>query len=110
MKSEQDYTVDKVAWHTKVKGNPETPERVRRRFKVIVDFLQRNNLTVKQLLSPGEEPDDSFSIRASDLTSVGFEVMKRGYMTWLRRIVNKNKDVSNLSILEKALSEVRQEQ
>lgn len=109
MNQSKDFTIAKVSWHTKIIDNPETPEMVKKRFRVIVDFLQRNNLTVRMLLGPHEEPTDEFAIRCSDLTDEGVEVIKRGYDKWLKKVVNRSKDITDLTILEKALSELRGE-
>ncbi|HVS36298.1 MAG TPA: hypothetical protein VMS17_12075 [Gemmataceae bacterium] len=105
----KDYTIDKVSWHTNVDGNPETPERVRARFQIVAQFLQRRGLTVRALLLDDQVPGGNFSIRTSDLTEEGLAVMKKGYDKWLKKIANKNKDLSDLRILEEALREVRQE-
>jgi hypothetical protein len=103
----KEFTIDKVSWHTKIKDNPESPENIRERFKVIVAFLQRNGLTVRELLQPNEEPKDDFAIRTSDLTEEGLEVMKKGYDKWLKKIVNKRKDLGDVRILDQALTELR---
>jgi hypothetical protein len=103
---EEDFLIDQVSAHTRVEGNPETPDLVRKRFRNLVDFLQRNHLTTRQLLEDGVIPQDDFCIRASDLTAVGLATMRAGYVKWLKRICNKNKDTSDVRILEKALNEV----
>jgi hypothetical protein len=103
----KEYTIDKVSWHTKVKDNPESPDRVKKRFKVIALFLQQNGLVVRTLMKQNDEPDDDFAIRSSDLTAEGLAVMKKGYDKWLKKVVNKNKDLSDLAVLDAALSQVR---
>ena len=107
MSEEKEFTIDKVSWHTKVADNPESPEMVRRRFKEVANFLERHGLTVRALLEPGQVPTDDFAIRSSDLTRDGLRVMKAGYDKWLKSIVNKKGDVSDLSILDQKLAEVR---
>jgi hypothetical protein len=101
------FAIDKVSWHTQVEGNTESPERVRRRFKIIADFLQCHGLTVRELLPPGEEPQDDFAIHTSDLTGEGFQVIKKGYDKWLKK-VDRGKDPQDLGVLFKALHEVRE--
>jgi hypothetical protein len=107
MSNQKDFTIDQVSWHTKVEGNPETPESIRRRFRVVADFLQDNGLTLRVLLPSGIEPNDDFAIRTNDLTEEGLEVIKKGYDKWLKKIVNKRKNLSDVSILSKALNEIR---
>lgn len=108
MDQTKDFTIDKMSWHIKIKDNPETPENIIKRFKIIVSFLQRNDLVTHVLLKPNEEPSDDFSIRSSDLTEEGLEVMKKGYDKWLKKVVNKRKDLNDLGILEKALKNIRE--
>jgi hypothetical protein len=107
MSDQKDFTIDQVSWHTRVQGNPESPESVRRRFRILSDFLQDNGLTVRVLLPDGMEPSDDFAIRSSDLTEEGLEVMKKGYDKWLKKIVNKRKELSDVSLLTKALNDIR---
>jgi hypothetical protein len=102
-----EYTIDKVSWHTKIEDNPETPEQVRRRFGVVVAFLQSTGLTVRELLRPGELPSDDFGIRTSDLSPEGLQVMKLGYERWLKRIVNQRKDITDVCILSEAIAKAR---
>jgi hypothetical protein len=61
-------------------------------------------------LPTGNDPGEDFSIRKSDLTEEGYEVIKRGYDKWLKRIVDKRKDLTDLRILQRALEEVRSEE
>jgi hypothetical protein len=107
MDTPKDFIIAKVSWVTKQKGAVEPPERTKRHFRIVVDFLQQNNLVVRQLLAPGQEPDDEFCFRKSDLTEEGYEVIKKGYDRWLRRISDIRKDVTDITILRKALEEVR---
>jgi hypothetical protein len=103
----QDFTIDKVSWHTSVEGNPETPDRVKQRFRIVAEFLQQNGLTHASLLPLNQDPADDFEIRSSDLTEDGLEIMKRGYDKWLKKVVNQNKDITDVRILQKALQEIR---
>jgi hypothetical protein len=90
MNEPADFIIDQVSWHTSVPGNPEKPAQVKRRFRLLVDFLSDNDLLVRELLPPGVAPPSDFCIRKSDLTEEGFQVMRRGYDRWLKKIVNKN--------------------
>jgi hypothetical protein len=103
----KEFIIDMVQWHTEIKNNPETPAKVRERFAIIADFLQRRGLTTRVLLRPGQQPDDNFAIRVADLTSEGFEVIKKGYSKWVRQVADKRKDLRDLRIMEKALEDVR---
>jgi hypothetical protein len=103
----KDYTIDKVSWHTRVEGNPESPEDVKKRFRVLVRFLQENRLTVRQLLSDEDEVRSDFGIRTSDLTNEGCQVMKASYDKWLKQVTNRRKDSGDLGILHQALVAVR---
>jgi hypothetical protein len=107
MSRPEHFTIDKVSWHTGVKGNPETPAKVRQRFRIIADFLQENGLVTRTLLRPGEEPGNEFEIHTSDLTDEGLEVMHKGYDEWCGRVVDRRKDLTDLRILVEALREVR---
>ncbi len=101
------FTIDKVSWHTSVKGNPETPAKVRQRFRIIADFLQDNGLVTRTLLRPGEDPGNEFEIHTSDLTAEGLEVMHKGYEEWIGRVVDRRKDYTDVRILVDTLREVR---
>jgi hypothetical protein len=107
MKGQQEFTIDQVSWHTKGKDNPESPEMVRRRFRILADFLQDNGLTVRVLLAAGGEPKDDLAIRSTDLTDEGLAVVRKAYDKWLKKIVNKRKDLSDGSVLSKALNDIR---
>lgn len=71
MASERSFTIDKVGWHTQRPGNTETRPAIHRRFRILAAFLQENGLTVRRLLSEGQEIDDEFAISTSDLTDEG---------------------------------------
>lgn len=102
----KEFTIDKVAWHTQRLGNTEGRDRILDRFYAIVDFLQRNRLTVIELLASRSEISDDFSIRSSDLTEEGLELMRAVYDRWLRS-VDRGADPSDVSAFEKTLSRLR---
>jgi hypothetical protein len=106
---EGDFTIAKMAWLSKRKGNEDRRDEITRQFAVFVHFLQTNGLTVRRLLGPGETPNDEFTIRRSDLTEEGFNVVKQGYDKWLTKVIDKGKDPADVTILERALQEVRKE-
>jgi hypothetical protein len=107
MTTPKDFTIDRVSWHTQVSGNPETREQVIERFRVIAAFLQNANLTVRPLLRHNSDINEDFAIRRSDLTEEGFKVLQGAYDQWLRKIVNKRKNVNDLSLLETELARIR---
>jgi hypothetical protein len=101
-----DFTIDRVSWHTQRQGNTEPREKTIQRFFVFADFLQRNGLTVRDISRPEATIDDAFEIRSSDLTPEGLSLVKIAYDKWLRR-VDRGMDPSKLSIFEKALADLR---
>lgn len=101
-----DFAIDKIAWHL-IPNNPESPDQVRNRFKVVVAFLEERGLTTNSLLTKYATSGDEFEISSSDLTPLGYQVIEAAYDRWLRSIVNRRKDLSNLTILESALKALR---
>jgi hypothetical protein len=102
-----DYTIAKVSWLTRRKGNESRREQILAHFEIVVRFLLSNQLTTHDLLSGGKKIDDEFFIRASDLTGEGIELMKQGYEKWISKIVDKGKNPSDVSILKDTLSKIR---
>ncbi len=100
----KDFTITKVGWHTRAPGDAESRERVLKRFRVLLQFLQENKLLQRELPSPDAELDDDFAIKASDLTDVGLEVMREAYDRWLKK-VDAGMEPSDTSILLCALRE-----
>jgi hypothetical protein len=94
------YTIDKVAWHTRRPGNPETIESIHNRFRIIIDFLQENQLTHRVILNSADPIADDVSIRTDDLNGNGMALMKACYHKWLGK-VDRGMNPKNLSILEK---------
>lgn len=105
----KDFTIDRVSWHIQTEGNPEPEVQVKRRFQILVHFLQENNLLKRPILEPNAIPGNEFAILSSDLTPEGLAVIRLGYDAWLKRVVNKRKNISDLSILEDALGQVIRE-
>lgn len=98
------FTIDRVSWHTKVEGNTESRESIIARFTVLFDFLYKNELLAGKINMPSM--DDNFEINSDDLTDEGMSVVKRAYDKWLAKI-DKGMDPTNVSILQKALNDVR---
>lgn len=101
-----DFLIDKISTHLAASKSAAWRERVITRFSTFVAFLQENHLTTRTILDPGSEPEVSLRIMKSDLTDEGYEVVKAAYDKWLRGI-DKGKDVSDLTTLEKALEKIR---
>jgi len=99
-----DFVIDRVSWHTQ--RNPEWRERIYLRFWVVVDFLQKNKLTKRQLLSGPADVKEDFNISTADLTEYGLVLMKKPYDKWLKSL-SKGKDVRNVAMLEKELAKIR---
>ena len=98
------FTIDRVGWHTKDKGNPETRDRITHRFGLIAKFLDNKGLSNSPLAQA--EYTDDFSIRACDLTEEGLAFMKFAYDSWLKSL-DRRKSAADTSLLEKRLSEFR---
>lgn len=106
MEVSKDFVIEQISWFLKG-ASGEAPEKVRKRFRIFVNFLQDNNLTVRKLLNKGEDPKDDFCIRKSDLTDMGFELVRTGYQTWLK-FIDRGGDSSNISKLENGLRKLRE--
>lgn len=99
--AQSDFVIDQVSWHTQTQGNPESRERIEERFRVLFGFLKKHKLLAES--APSFEPlDDTTSIRASHLTPIGLEVMKKGYDKWLSSL-DQGAPLENLGHLERAL-------
>ena len=105
---EQDYPIDKVSWHTQKVGVLATFEQVRERFWVIVQFFQENQLTIRQLANQESDIGEEFSIQRSDLTDLGFELVKRAYDGWLGA-VDEGMSPHKLDRFKRALAKLRKE-
>jgi hypothetical protein len=101
----RDYAIDKVAWHTSVKGNPETAEHISQRFWVLTNFLQENRLVVRHLASSIDQIGEEFEIRHSDLSPIGQELIRRAYDRWLRSM-DRGQSITD-RLLKKELSKLQ---
>ena len=78
---------DKVSWHFPEGKNCPNIEAAKRHFKVVMEWLHRNNL----LSDEGREIynlgiDDDFSITSNMLTDMGSLLLNRHYSQWLSKI------------------------
>lgn len=97
-----EFTIDKVAWHSSVKGNPEKIERIIDRFWVLTVFLRQNNLLRHDLAISKEGIGDDYKISSDDLNDLGMCVIKCGYDKWLKKL-NKGGPVDDVAILSRCL-------
>lgn len=100
------FTIGRVAWSTQRKGDPIPFDRVALEYWTISDFLQRNDLTVRQLAGSLSDITNNFEIRSDDLTEEGLHFMRTGYQKWLR-MLDRAGDPSDLRILDKELAKQR---
>ncbi|MDP8568590.1 hypothetical protein [Methylophilus aquaticus] len=98
-------TIDKVVWHTRIQGNPETRKQILTRFWIIVNFIQMNGLTKRILARSIAEIDDEFSINSDDLTDIGLELMKKAYDKWLTK-VDAGMPPADIAILQRTLEKL----
>lgn len=101
----QDFVIDKVSWHTAVKGNPETLDHIRSRLWEIANFLQQHGLATQQLASSIADINEEFEIRRSHLTEHGFRLIQAAYDKWLRK-VDKGMSPSDVRLLERELTKL----
>jgi hypothetical protein len=102
------FTIDRVGWHTRVQGNPETKEHIDLRFRELFAFLERHSLLAPGAPLPpatGALPDE-FEINTRHLTHEGLQVMREGYDRWVSAL-DHGTAASKVTILENALKRVR---
>ncbi|MCR6720415.1 MAG: hypothetical protein NVV59_08985 [Chitinophagaceae bacterium] len=104
---ENDFTVDKVSWHTKKVRNYYFDNNViLRYFETAIRFFQDNGLTTKVIVNDFSNINDDTCIKASDLTKEGILLVKKAYGKWADYVVDKNMP-GDTSILERALKKIR---
>jgi hypothetical protein len=104
--STNDFVIDDAKVHLAASKNRDYRTRVEQRFRVFVDFLQDNGLATRQILSREQPVTAELQIRRSDLTDVGFAVVKVAYDKWLRALDKGNK-ITDLTVFETALEKLR---
>lgn len=100
------HTIDQVEWHTSRPDSAETVEQVHERFRAVIDFLQQNGLTTREILAPTAEITDSTRLHTADLTAAGKQVARSCYHKWLEAI-DRGSSPRDLSIFERELARVR---
>jgi hypothetical protein len=101
-----DFIIDDAAVHFGASKSVEYRKRVTERFTIFIHFLQANSLTAIDIVPFGERVTGSTKIRRSHLTDEGMRVVELGYADWLRA-ADEGKPIADLSVLEKALLEIR---
>lgn len=105
---EKIFTIAKVSWQTQVQRNYEFDNSlVYTYFKNIINYLQDNGLTTRIILPRNEGVTENTCIMSSDLTEVGFLLIKKKYNKWVEGIMDKGKSPSDYSILDKELKKIR---
>lgn len=99
------FTIDKLEWHSKTPGNPEPRERMERRFRAILTFLQQEGLTKRVILREGDPITEATEIHSDDLTDRGLALMKSAYHQWLTK-VDRGMPPEDLSTLIRALKKL----
>lgn len=107
-KQQKDYTIAKVSWLTKVKRNYKFDNTlVYDYFRGLISFLQNKGLTTRTILPENGEINDETSIMASDLTSDGFELIKKALDRWTDNIFDKGGSPTDYTLLDKHLQKIR---
>jgi hypothetical protein len=104
----QDFTIDKVSWHTETPRNYEFDNTIiYKYFKSIINYLEANNLIVRPLNEGNKEITEETKIMASDLTEEGLLVMKATYRKWMDKVVDGKISPDDYKLLDKALKKIR---
>jgi hypothetical protein len=105
-----DWTVTSFNWQQQIAdryadaGIPaDSRDVILTRLFTLVDFLQRNGLTKRRLIASRNQIDESFAIRASDLTDEGVRLIRACHTKWAA----KSKSPDDTAILEKNLQKIR---
>ena len=96
------FTVDKVSWHSETEGNPETKTAIDLRFVTLANFINQHELSTEPIIIPSLPLPNDFSISSSQLTEQGMEVLKNSYDKWLKYI-DRGGNAQNTKILVEAL-------
>ncbi|MBI4664769.1 MAG: hypothetical protein HY735_38765 [Verrucomicrobia bacterium] len=102
-----DFPIDDISLHLRASKHKEYQERVVLRFKTFVEFLQKEKLTMRELLPPQEEPPPDFKIMESDLTEEGLELVTKAYDKWLKA-QDRGKSPTDVTILATGIKKIRE--
>jgi hypothetical protein len=105
---EKDYTITRLTWHTKRKGNEGREAIYRGQFITLMRFLHENGLLTKPINLQSLESADDIVLTKSDLTDKGFRLIQTGYQKWLGYLdrPNNSNKYTNISHLQKGLDEI----
>jgi hypothetical protein len=106
---------DWVLWNTDAYYQESTPEateasrgRCRLEMGYVIKFVQDHGLTRRMLCETAPDIPENFFVYLRDITPEGLEFYRTGYMRWLKRFErNMHADPSDVSVMEKALAEMR---
>lgn len=106
---------DWILWDTVTyyqESTPEATEAARlRRIKetgYVVKFIQDHGLTRRTLCETAPDIPETFCVYLKDVTPEGLEFYRAGYKKWLNRFErNMHADPSDVSVMEKALFDMR---
>lgn len=101
------FLIFKISWLTQRKGNEVRREEVIKPLWIIIDFLQKNQLTKEKIANSISEMNDDFYLDSDHLTDLGLEVMKKSFDKWLTK-VDEGMPYDDVTILQKTLSKVRE--
>lgn len=102
----EQFEIDCVGWHTQTKGNPESREKIEKRFRVFATYLQDHGLTARRIPGAREALGDDFAIHSKDLTAEGMAFVRAVYDKWLKKIDN-GMSPDDVRMLDKALAKLR---
>ena len=112
---EKNNIIEKISWITQIKSIPpltnEYIERQYRFFENYVFFLQKNELTTREILKEGEKATDESEIKVGDLTEEGLKFYTFGIVKWRQkydRAKDKDKAINDLAFIEKKLKQFRE--
>lgn len=101
--------IEKLSWITQSKLAPqpitqEYKERQYRFFENIVNFLQDNGFTTREILKKEEKANDDSQITVGDLTEEGFQFYAYGIRKWREkydRAKDKDKAITDFGLLKR---------
>jgi hypothetical protein len=105
----EDYTITKVSWHTQRPRNYEFDTAIIYRiFQGIIEYLEKNNLTVRPLNDGNTDIGEETKIMLSDLTEEGHLFMKTVYNKWMDKVIEGKVVFNDYKLLDKALRKIRE--
>ena len=110
---EKPFTITSFAWRKNIADRLATAgedfdsvEVILAKLSALAAFLDRNDLSSRRLTDCNWRINQHFVLSSDDLTPLGLSVIRKAYEKWQRRA----KAPDDVSVLEKALSELRPEE